>query len=58
MAIAGGVGTKGKLDRLEAAFVDFVRVYGVRYGARVAYCDSAEPTLIQQAPPARGSGCP
>ena len=40
---------KGELspDRLEAAFVDFVRVHGMRYGARVAYCDSAEPTLIQ-----------
>ena len=33
-------------EKLEAAFVDFARVCAQRYGARVAYCDSAEPTLI------------
>ena len=40
---------KGEMtpQRLEAAFVDFVRVQGQRFGARVAYCDSAEPTLIE-----------
>lgn len=34
-------------DRLEAAFVEFARECHARYGARAAYCDSAEPTLIQ-----------
>jgi hypothetical protein len=40
---------KGEMtpQRLEAAFVDFVRVQAQRFGARVAYCDSAEPTLIE-----------
>ena len=33
-------------EKLDAAFVDFARLCAERYGARVAYCDSAEPTLI------------
>ena len=39
---------KGEItpEKLENAFVDFVRVCVAKYGARVAYCDSAEPTLI------------
>lgn len=40
---------KGELnpEQLEAAFVDFARECCRRYGVRAAYCDSAEPTLIQ-----------
>ena len=40
---------KGEItpERLENAFVDFARSCAERYGARTAYCDSAEPTLIQ-----------
>lgn len=34
-------------ERLEDAFTDFASVCAGRFGARVAYCDSAEPTLIQ-----------
>jgi PBSX family phage terminase large subunit len=39
---------KGEItpERLETAFVDFARLCAARYGARAAYCDSAEPTLI------------
>lgn len=39
---------KGEItpERLEAAFADFARLCHTRFGARVAYCDSAEPTLI------------
>ena len=39
---------KGEItpEKLENAFVDFARFCAERYGARVAYCDSAEPTLI------------
>jgi len=39
---------KGEItpERLENAFVDFARGCAARYGARVAYCDSAETTLI------------
>lgn len=39
---------KGEItpERLENAFVDFARACHTRYGARAAYCDSAEPTLI------------
>ncbi|MCE5344514.1 MAG: PBSX family phage terminase large subunit, partial [Eubacteriales bacterium] len=39
---------KGELspDRLEAAFAGFARDCLTRFDARVAYCDSAEPTLI------------
>jgi PBSX family phage terminase large subunit len=33
-------------DRLEAAFVAFARDCAARFGARTAYCDSAESTLI------------
>ena len=32
---------------LETAFVDFSRVCIEKYGVRIAYCDSAETTLIQ-----------
>lgn len=40
---------RGELSptRLEEAFVDFARDCAARYGVRAAYCDSAEPTLIQ-----------
>jgi len=40
---------KGEItpERLEEAFVGFADGCARRYGARVAYCDSAEPTLIQ-----------
>ncbi len=39
---------KGEItpERLEAAFADFARLCHTRHGARAAYCDSAEPTLI------------
>lgn len=39
---------KGEItpEKLEAAFVDFARLCVTRHGARTAYCDSAEPTLI------------
>ena len=39
---------KGEItpDRLESEFVDFARECARRFGARIAYCDSAEPTLI------------
>jgi PBSX family phage terminase large subunit len=39
---------KGEIapEKLEAAFVDFARECARRYGARAAYCDSAETTLI------------
>ena len=32
---------------LETAFIDFARVCIDKYGVRIAYCDSAETTLIQ-----------
>lgn len=40
---------KGEItpEKLENAFVDFARVCIEKYGTRVAYCDSAESTLIQ-----------
>ena len=40
---------KGEITpgKLEAAFVDFARRCIDAYGARIAYCDSAESTLIQ-----------
>ncbi|MEA5145550.1 MAG: terminase family protein [Candidatus Limiplasma sp.] len=33
--------------QIEAAFVDFARMCAQEYGARIAYCDSAEQALIQ-----------
>ena len=40
---------KGEItpEQLETAFVDFARMGVENFGARVAYCDSAETTLIQ-----------
>ena len=40
---------KGEITpgQLETAFVDFARVCIEKYSARIAYCDSAETTLIQ-----------
>ena len=40
---------KGEITpgQLEAAFVDFARACLEKYHARIAYCDSAESTLIQ-----------
>ena len=40
---------KGEItpEKLETAFVDFAQRCIDAYGARIAYCDSAESTLIQ-----------
>ena len=40
---------KGEItpEQLETAFVDFARMCVENFGARIAYCDSAETTLIQ-----------